>query len=142
MNCAMTSSTLMNSSYAPLRTFHRDVLVRGRVGEQRDPAEAGLADPGADAVDEGELPDRGVDRALGHELLDLEQHGLAFRPVELDRLLAIEIVDIGIAAVGEDPALHQVGFDACRGVTEGAGPGLDDVLVLLLLEFLDERRPF
>src|ERR1700750_2878151 len=141
MNCAMTSSTLMDSSYAALRTFHRDVLIGGRVGKQRNPAEAGFADPRADTVDEGDLPDRPIDRALDHELLNLEQHGLALGAIQLARLLAIEIVDVRIAAVGEDPALNQVGFDARRGIAERAGPGLDDALVLLLLELLDERRP-
>src|SRR5262245_8378472 len=133
MNCAMTSSSLMDSPlYAPLRTFHRDVLIWGRVGEQRDPAEAGLAHPRADTVDEGELPDRRIDRALDHELLYLEQHRLALRAVQFGRLLLVERLDVGIAAVGKHPALYEVGFGARRRIAERSGPGLDDIAILLL----------
>src|SRR6185369_13519795 len=82
-----------------------------------------------------------VDRALDHELLDLEQDGLALRAVKLARLLTIKLVDVRVAAVGEDSALHEVGFDARRRIAEGARPGLDDVAVLLLAEFLDEGGP-
>jgi hypothetical protein len=34
-----------------------------------------------------------------------------------------------------------VGLAARRGIAKGAGPGLNDVAVLLLAEFLDERGP-
>src|SRR5215469_11437392 len=53
---------------AALSSFHRYVFVGRGVREQRDPGEPGLADARADAVDEGELPDRREDRALDHQL--------------------------------------------------------------------------
>src|SRR6266851_1090791 len=46
------------------RAVQRDVLVRTRIGVTRYQAEPRLTDPGSDAVDERELPDRRVDRPL------------------------------------------------------------------------------
>src|SRR5262245_35415191 len=117
-----------------LWALHRHVLVRRGVGEQRDPAEARLSDARSDAVDEGKLPDRSVDRALDHQLLNLEENGFAPGALQFARLLLVERVDVRVAAVGEDAALHEVGLDAGRGISECARAGLDDVPVLLFAE--------
>jgi hypothetical protein len=125
---------------APLPTLERDVLVGRGVGKQRDPAEPRLAHAQADAVDEGKLPDRRKDRPLDHQLLDPEEDLLAPRAIELFGLLPVERVDVGVAAVGEHATLDQMSLDARRGIAEGAGAGLDDVLVFLFAVFLDEGR--
>src|SRR4051794_10698114 len=76
---------------AASRALDRDVLVGGGVREQQDSTETGLADAWPDAVDEGELPDRSIDRSFDHQLLDLEQNGLAPRAIQFDRLLLVEL---------------------------------------------------
>src|SRR5215204_7318041 len=96
---------IIRSSSASL---DRDVLVGRGVGEQRDPAEPGLADPRPDAVDEGELPDRRVHRPLVYDLLHLVQDRLALLRIDLDRLLTVQLVDFGVAAVGEPAALDHI----------------------------------
>src|SRR5204863_5731109 len=90
---------LLIASLRSRSPLDRDVLVGRGVRKQRDLAEPGLADPRAGAVDKGELPDRRVDDPLGHDLLDLVQDRFALRAIELDRLLLVQFVDIGIAAV-------------------------------------------
>src|SRR4051812_34249116 len=108
--CGARTSPYEWGGVLTLRALDRDVLVGRGVGKQRDPIEAGLADPRADAVEEGELPDRRIDRPLDHQLLDLEENGLAPPAIQLGRLLLVERIDIRVAAVGEDAALHEVGL--------------------------------
>ena len=60
------------------------------------------------------------------------QDRLALFMVELDRLLLVERVDVGVAAVDKRPTFDDVGLEARRGVAEGAGAGLDDVFKGLL----------
>src|SRR6476646_8607820 len=115
-----------DNHHTRLRALDRDVLVGRRVREQRNPTEARLADARPDAVDEGKLPDRSIDRPLDHQLLDLEENGLAPRAIQLARLLLVERVDVRVATVGEDAALHEVGLDARRGIAEGPRARLDD----------------
>ena len=55
----------------PLRALDRDVLERRRIGKAGDLAEGGLAHPRADAVEEGEFPDRRIDRFLVDQPLHL-----------------------------------------------------------------------
>jgi hypothetical protein len=59
----------------------------------------------ASAVDEGELPDRCIDRPFVNDLLHLVQDRLAFLAIEFDRLLLIQLVEIGVAAVDKDTPL-------------------------------------
>ena len=59
------------ASALPLRALDRDVLERRRIGEAGDLAEGGLAHPRADAVEEGEFPDRRIDRFLVDQPLHL-----------------------------------------------------------------------
>src|SRR5712671_6522478 len=59
------------ASTLPLRALDRDVLERRRIGEAGDLAEGGLAHPRADAVEEGEVPDRRIDRFLVDQPLHL-----------------------------------------------------------------------
>src|SRR6478672_13353009 len=108
------------------------VLVRCGIGMALDQPEAGLADALAQAVDEGELPDRRVDRALVQDLLDLVQERRAFFLVELDRLLGEQRVDLGVVAVDVGAALDREALEPGRSVAKGAGRALDDVLELLL----------
>ena len=121
-----------------LRAFESDVLVRGGVRETGDQAEARFSDAWADPVDKGELPDRRIDRPFVNGLLHLVQDCLAFPVVELDRLLLVQIVEIGVIAVDEDPALDDMRFEPGGGVAERAGAGLNDVFEGLLGEPFDE----
>ena len=107
--------------------LERDIFEGSRVREVGDQAEPRLADPRADAVEKGELPDRRKDRALVKELLHLVQDCLALLMVEFDRLLLVERVDVGVAAIDERAALDDIGFEPGRSVAEGAGARLDDV---------------
>src|SRR5579872_2612172 len=125
-----------------LCALQSEVLIRRGVREPRDQPEPALADPRTDPVDEGKLPDRSEDRSLDHDLLDLVQGRLALAVIELDRLLLVQIVDVGIAAIGEDTASHQQCLDPRGGVAEGTGPGLDDVFEFLFLIALDKGGPF
>src|ERR1700690_1249128 len=102
MNCLITSSRLMRRSCrCGLRRLQRYVLVGRCVGEERDQAEPGFPNTCADTVDESQLPDRGINRPLDHQLLNLEEDCLALPAIELYRLLVIQLVDVWVAAVGE-----------------------------------------
>src|ERR1700731_4677208 len=80
---------------SPLSGFQRDLFIGAGVGEARDQAEAGLADPRSMTVDEGELPDRRVHRALVDDLLHLLEDRAALLLVELGALLLEHLVEIG-----------------------------------------------
>src|SRR5580692_5007047 len=110
-----------------LRPFQRDVLVGRGVGEAGYQPKPRLSDARANAVDEGELPDRRVDRPFVDDLLHLVQDRLAFLVIELDRLLLVQLVEVGVAAVDENSALDDMRFEPGRGIAERAGAGLDDV---------------
>src|SRR6516162_4661219 len=126
----------------PLRCLQRDVFVGRGVWEACDQAEPRLADARSNTVEKGELPDRCKDCPLVHQLLHLVQDHLALLVVQFDRLLPIERVDVGVAAVDERAALDDVGFEAGRCVAKGAGTGQDDVFQGLLCVCLDKRGPF
>jgi hypothetical protein len=102
-------------------SLKRDVLVRRGVGEPRDQSEPRLADARSDPIEKGKLPNRRKDRALVKELLHLVQYRLAFLAIELDCLLLVERVDVGVAAINKRTALDDVGLVAGRRVAEGAG---------------------
>src|SRR5205823_4131225 len=124
-----------------LRALERDLLVRAGIGKCRDQAEAGLADPRAEAVDERQLPDRRVDRLLVKQLLDLFEDRRALLLIEFDRLLLKQLVDIRVVAVSVGAALDHIGLQASRRVAERAAAALDDVLQLFVAVRLKERRP-
>src|SRR5439155_14883182 len=75
------------------------------------------------------------------QLLDAAQDRLALPRVELAGLLAVETVDVGIAAVGVDAAAGHESLDAGGRVAGGAAQPVDDVPELLLLVRLQEARP-
>src|SRR5262245_3527983 len=77
--CAWPLSRARYLSFALicLLARERDVLIRRRVRVAGNQAEARLADSGTYAVDEGLLPQVGVDRLLVHDLLHLVQLVLA-----------------------------------------------------------------
>jgi hypothetical protein len=120
-----------------LGTLQRQILVRCGVGKARHQAKAGLANPRSDTIDEGELPDRRVDHALGKDLLDFIQTG-AFRVTELGRLLLEQQIDVRVIAVDKGSTLDGEGFEPCGGIAEGAAAALDDVLVGLFGVTLDK----
>src|SRR6516165_4805069 len=118
--------------YANLRNqvlggFQGDILIGRRVWEARDQTEPGFPDPRSDAVDEGQLPDRRVDRALVNNLLHLVEDRLALCAVQLARLLLIKFIEVRVAAINKCAALDDVRFKTCRGIPESAGTHLDDV---------------
>src|SRR5438874_4707827 len=88
-----TASTL------PLRALDRDVLERRRIGEAGDLAERWLAHPGADAVEDGEFPDRRIDRLLVDQTLHFLEDRRPLLRVEFVALQREEFVDVGIAAI-------------------------------------------
>src|SRR5262245_50514384 len=122
-----------------LRAFQRKVFVGRGVREPGNETEARLGHARAHGVDEGELPDRCVDRPLVHYLLHLVQDCFAPGPIKLNRLLAVKCVDIGIGSIDEYAACNHLRLKAGRGVAEGARPGLDDVFEGLFGVGLEER---
>src|SRR5438105_314771 len=82
-----------------LRALDRDVLERRRIGEAGDLAERGLAHPRADTVEEGEFPDRRIDRLLADQPLHLFEDRRPLLRVEFVGLQWEEFVDVGIAAI-------------------------------------------
>src|SRR4029077_3052960 len=135
----MSRFSQKNSSVTP---FQGDVLVRRRVGEAGDQPEPRLADPRANTVDKGQLPDRRVDRPLINQLLHLVQDRLALLVVEFYSLLLVELVEIGVAPINKNSALDDMGFKARRGVAERPGAGLNDVFERLFGKTFDEGGPF
>src|SRR5215471_1323510 len=135
----------VNGPYSgPSRSSARlelDVLVGSRERPTGDEAEPRLGHPRALRMNEAELPDRRVHHLVVHELLDAMQRRLAPLAVELGRLLAEEPVDVGIATVHEGAAGDHEGLEADRRVAEGAADAVGEVLQLLLLVALEERRP-
>src|SRR5215469_5477254 len=119
-------------------SLYRDVLVRRCVREPRDQAEPRLPDPRSHAIEKGELPYRRKDRPLVNQLLHLVQHRLPLPAVQFDRLLLVERIDVGVAAVNKRTAFDDVGLIAGRGIAKGARAGLDHVLEGLLGVSLDE----
>src|SRR5215468_3264065 len=91
----------------PLGDFDRYVLERSGVGEARDQTEPRFSDPWADTVDKGELHQRCIDHALGHQPLHLVQGRRTLLVFGLNGLLLKERVDFGVAAIGVGPALDN-----------------------------------
>src|SRR4029077_13050169 len=103
-------------------------LVGPGVGKAGDQPEPGLADPRPGAVDEGQLPYRREYCPLRDQLLHLLQYSRATPMVDLGCLVLKHLVDIGIAAVSVSAALDGGGLETGRGIAEGAGAALNDVL--------------
>src|SRR5262252_10746138 len=117
-----------------------DVFVGRRPGIVRDEAVPRLRDARADALQNGELPDRQEHTLVVDELLDTLQQRLALSQIELARLVLEQRVDVRIAAVGEGAARHRERFEAGRRGAEDATEPVDQVLELLLLIGLHESR--
>src|SRR3954452_19682953 len=98
----------------------REILVWRRIDEAFDRAEHGIADARSDAADEGQLPDRGVDRLLVDDLLHLFEQRRPLRAIRLAGLLREQRVDLGIAAVGVDAILDDERLEPGRDVAERA----------------------
>src|SRR5215472_7801966 len=141
---AMTdvSHVIASEAKQSLRALDRDVLEGGGVGEIGDQAEPGLADPRSHTIDEAELPDRRVDRPLGHDLLHLVEDCCELLVVELGRLLLVELIDVGVAAIDIGAALDDKGLQPGRGVAERAAAAEDQVFELLVRIGLNNGRPF
>ena len=77
---------------------------------------------------------------LVDQLLDAMEERLALLRVQLARLLPEEPVDVGVSAVGEGAARDRERLDPGGRVAEDAAQAVDDVLELLLLVRLEERR--
>src|SRR5205823_7621325 len=120
--CAKVTALERERALGPLQG---DVLVGGGVRKTGDQTETGFADARADAVDKGQLPDRRVNGPFINGLLHLVQDRLSLLTVELDGLLLVQLVEIGVVAVDKDAALDDMGFEAGRGVAERAGSSLD-----------------
>ena len=91
-----------------------------------------MADPGTRAVQESELPDRGVDCLLVYELLHLIEDRRPFFGVELVGLLWKQLVDIGVAAIDKRAAFDDERGQPGRRVAEGSAAPLDDAMVIFL----------
>jgi hypothetical protein len=77
------------------------ILVRGGVRVAGDEAETGLRHTRADAIEEAELPARGVHGLVMHELLHLLEDRLPFW-ADPARLLLHEPLDVRVGPVGVD----------------------------------------
>ena|SRR6516225_1650685 len=107
---------------AVLDRFQGEVLVGGRVGETGDQAKAGFADARPHAVEESELPDRREDHPLDDDLLHFVEDRCALGVIELDRLLLVERVEIGVAAIGKDAALDRERPSRVAALPNAPGP--------------------
>src|SRR5919201_5458381 len=125
---------------SPSLAFQLQVFVRRREGPPVDEREARLRHARSLRVDEAELPHRRDHGFVVDELLDPMEHRLAPLPVDLGRLLSEESLDVGVAAVGVGAAGGDPRLEPGRRVPEGAGDRVDQVLQLLLLVRLEERR--
>src|ERR1700733_10178146 len=124
-----------------LRTLQGEIFVWRRIDEPLDQAERRLGDARPDTTDECELPDRGVDRLLMHDLLHLEQNFLTFGPIEFGRLPREQLVELGIIAIGIGTVLDHERFETGRQVAKGTAGTLDDVAELLVAKSCEERCP-
>src|SRR5260370_33541924 len=103
----MSSASSASSHSAALQ---RDVLEGARVREILNQAEPRFTDPRPRAVDEAQLPDRRIDGPFGEDLLQLVQDLAALLPLQLDRLLLVERVDVGIMPLDVGAAFDDVRF--------------------------------
>jgi hypothetical protein len=69
------------------------------------------------------------------------QDFLAFPVIELNRLLLVELVEIGVAAIRKNSAFDGMRFETGRGIAKRAGAGLDDIFERFFGEALDEGGP-
>src|SRR5262249_30888076 len=81
-------------------------------------------------------------RLVVDELLDAMERCLAALSVQVGRLLPEQPVDVRIASVDVRTAGDDEGLEAARGVAERPAETIDEILQLLLLVALEERRPF
>ena len=77
------------------------------------------------------MEDRREDRLFEHKLLDFGQNCLAQGVVQLDRLLLVERVDIGVAAIRIGATFDYEGFKSSRYISYRGEATLDDVLEFL-----------
>src|SRR5262245_22917264 len=117
------------------------VLVGPREPPGFEETEPGFFHARPDAVEEGEVPDRREHRPLMDDLLDPVEDHLALRAIQLRGLLTEEAVDVGVASVRVRAAGDGEGLEPGRGVPRGADEEVDEVLVFLLGDALEERRP-
>src|SRR5262249_21631815 len=92
------------------------ILERRRPGVGVDRHQRRLLHPRSDAARPDVEPDGREHHALVHELLDLVQQGLAFRPVRLTVLLFEQCINIGIASPRIYPSTDHDFLDTRGGV--------------------------
>src|SRR5215467_13780258 len=99
---ARTRSTAVRASRASRISalFQAYVFERRRPRIRVDHHERRIGYPRPDAARPDVFEDRRDPHAVGHDLLDLVQERLALLAIGLARLLLVERVDLGIAAVG------------------------------------------
>src|SRR6266850_898355 len=97
------------------RTLELQVLV-GREVEAGDPVGHNVLDARTEASREAVAVDRRVDDLIVHDALKLVQERLALLLVQLLRLPAEEIVNLGQRAVGESAVRCDEGLEPCGGV--------------------------
>src|ERR1700740_1115177 len=107
---------------ACLRALDRDVLEGGGVGE---------------ILNKAELPERRINGSFGEDLLHLVKDRRALLVVELNRLLLVERIDVGVVAIDIGAALHDKSFQSGRGVAESTTAAKDQVLELFVRVCLD-----
>src|SRR5437870_12598028 len=86
--------------YRSLVSLQAYLFERRRPGVGIDQHQRRLLDPRADPARPDVVPDRAEPHPLVDELLDLVQQRLALAAIGHERLLLVERVDVGIAAVG------------------------------------------
>src|SRR4029077_409471 len=136
-------SRVMRISVRTSRAARMSVLSQAHVFERRRPRirvdqhERGLRHPRADSAGPDVLEDRRDPHALVHDLLDLVQERLALLAIGLAGLPLVEVVDVGVAAVGVG-ALARIELGHPRGgvAVEGARADADSLRLL----GLDRRK--
>src|SRR5882672_4164401 len=122
-----SDATVTRSSMPPSFLLETNVFERRRPRIRIDQHQRRLLDPGADAARPDILVDRRDPDPVVDDLLDLVQERLALLPVGFSRLLSVERVDVGIAAVGEGAVArvdlrHPRGGVAIEGARADAHP--------------------
>ena len=128
----MSRRFAVRPSSARSRALDRDVFVGPGIGEIRDQAEPGLADPGPAPLIKASCQIGAKTDFSCTSCCICSRIAARSLMVELGGLLRRQCVDVGIAAIDVGAAFDDEGVEAGRGIAKGAGAALDEVLEFLV----------
>src|SRR5439155_11319794 len=97
-----------------------DLLIGASVEEMGNQSKTRFCHTRANAIGPDEFVERGIQRPLVHQPLDLVQEHLALLAVPFQRLLFVQCVDIRVAAAGKFTPTRDIGLQTGGGITQGA----------------------